>query len=69
MAAKTRNCIDALDRQRRELQARIKRGDSDYEQVLRPRPATLVAVAVRLGADEGMVALPPTERVVYVWAG
>ena len=68
LAAKTRNRIDDLDRQRRELQVRIKSRFPEYEQILRPRPATLSEVAVRLASDEALVALMPTDRSVFVWA-
>jgi CHAT domain-containing protein len=68
LAAKTRNRIDALEQQRRELQARIKGRFPDYEQILRPRPAALADVADRLAPDEALVAILPTDRSVYVWA-
>ncbi len=68
LAAKTRNRIDELDAQRRELQARIKSRFPDYEQMLRARPAESTDVAIRLRGDEALVALLPMERSVYVWA-
>ncbi len=68
LAAKTRNRIDDLDEQRRELHVRIKSRFPDYEQILRPRPATLADVALRLAPDEALVALMPTDRSVFVWA-
>jgi CHAT domain-containing protein len=68
LAAKTRNRIDALEQQRRELQARIRQRFPDYEQILRPRPASLTDVAARLAPDEAVVLLLPTERSVYAWA-
>ena len=68
LAAKTRNRIDALEQQRRELQVRIKNRFPDYEQILRPRPASHTDVAARLAPDEALVLLLPTERSVYAWA-
>jgi len=68
LAAKTRGRIDDLERQRHELQARIKTRFPDYEQILRPRPATLAEVGARLAQDETLVAILPADRSVYVWA-
>ena len=68
LAAKTRNRIDDLEAQRRDLQARIKGRFPDYEQILRPRPAALADVAARLAPDEALVAMLPTDRSVYIWA-
>jgi CHAT domain-containing protein len=68
LAAKTRDRINELERQRSSIQASIKERYPDYESKIRPRQPNPAEVAAHLAPDEALVALLPTERAVYVWA-
>ena len=68
LANKTRDRIDALNQQRGGLHARIKARLPDYEQMVRPRPASMSDIAGGLAGDEAVALLLPTERAVYAWA-
>ncbi len=68
IAAQMRHRIAVLDKQRGELQARIKAGFPGYERLVRPLPPQLDEIAARLTGDEALWVLMPDAVGVNVWA-
>ncbi|MEN9889689.1 MAG: hypothetical protein RL559_1726, partial [Pseudomonadota bacterium] len=68
VAAQMRERIAVLDKQRAELQGRIKAGFPGYERLVRPLPPKLDEIAARLTGDEALWVFMPDATGVNVWA-
>ena len=68
IAAQMRTRINALDKDRNQLQAQIKAGFPDYERLVRPLPPSLDEISRRLMPDEAMLVLMPDATGTNVWA-
>ena len=68
ITAQMRVRIDALEKQRTELQSNIKASFPDYERLVRPTPPTIADITEQLGQDEALLVVQPTENATYVWA-
>jgi len=68
IAAQMRTRINALERDRSQLQAQIKAGFPDYERLVRPLPPSLDEISQRLAPDEAMLVLMPDTLGTNVWA-
>ncbi len=68
IAAQMRTRLNALDKDRNQLQAQIKAGFPDYERLVRPLPPSLDEISRRLTPDEAMLVLMPDATGTNVWA-
>ncbi|MFM7024810.1 MAG: CHAT domain-containing protein [Limnohabitans sp.] len=68
VAAQMRERITALEKQRSDLQTRIKADFPGYDRLVRPLPPRLDEIAVHLRADEALWVFMPDATGVNVWA-
>lgn len=68
VAAQMRERITALEKQRNDLQARIKAGFPGYERLVRPLPPRIDEIAAQLRGDEALWVFMPDATGVNVWA-
>ena len=68
VAAKMRERIAELERERAQLRAEIRARFPDYDQLVRPRPPTVRELASLLSPQQALLMLLPTTDAVYVWA-
>jgi len=68
IAAQIRSRINALEKDRSQLQAQIKAGFPDYERLVRPLPPSLEDISKQLLQDEAMLVLMPDTTGTNVWA-
>lgn len=68
VATQMRERINALEKERTQLQARIKSGFPGYERLVRPLPPSLDEIAQKLSNDEALLVVMPDATGVNVWA-
>lgn len=68
IAAQMRARIAVLEKQRADLQSRIKAGFPGYDRLVRPLPPRLDEIAGRLTGDEALWVFMPDATGVNVWA-
>lgn len=68
VAVQMRERINALEKDRAQLQARIKAGFPGYERLVRPLPPSLDEIAQKLTDDEALLVVMPDATGVNVWA-
>lgn len=68
VATQMRERINLLEKNRAQLQARIKAGFPGYERLVRPLPPSLDEIAQKLSNDEALLVVMPDATGVNVWA-
>lgn len=68
IATQIRERINFLEKDRRQLQVRIKAGFPGYERLVRPLPPSLDEIAQKLTSDEALLVVMPDATGVNVWA-
>jgi CHAT domain-containing protein/tetratricopeptide (TPR) repeat protein len=68
IATQMRERIGLLEKQRTELQDKIKSSFPDYDRLVRPTPPSVADITSRLAADEALLVVQPTEQAAYIWA-
>ena len=68
IAGQMRERIAVLEKQRSELQGRIKAGFPGYDRLVRPLPPKLDEIAARLTGEEALWVFMPDATGVNVWA-
>lgn len=68
IATQMRERINSLEKDRTQLQVRIKAGFPGYERLVRPLPPSLDEIAQKLTNDEALLVVMPDATGVNVWA-
>ncbi|MEY4644902.1 MAG: hypothetical protein RLZZ596_1733 [Pseudomonadota bacterium] len=68
IAAQMRERINALEKNRLELQSKIKAAFPGYERLVRPLPPQIDEIAKALQPSEALIFLMPEIKGVHVWA-
>lgn len=68
IATQMRERIGTLEKERSQLQVRIKAGFPGYERLVRPLPPSLDEIALKLTQDEALLVVMPDATGVNVWA-